>query len=191
MVSRAAARFGLVCLLLVACRSAPARFFVLTAEAEQVPVVEGALPLELALAPVRLPALLDRPQLVTVVEGQERRLTETARWIESLDENVTRVLAENLSRLLGTEQVVRLPTGRRGETYDYTLHVEVLRFDVTPGEQALLEVRWDWEQAGVEGVVPQRERVVVPLTGLSDSDAVAAMSACLAELAERLAAELG
>ncbi len=184
---RRAALFVAAALLLglPGCRSTPARFYVLTAAAPGA-VADNAV--ELALAPVVLPSLLDRPQLVTVDEGHRRSLDEDARWAEQLGDNVTDVLAENLSRLLATERIVRLPAVRR-EPYEHVLHVEVLRFDARPGVSVELEARWTLEGAEWTGAppVPRRASVSVALDGDDDEAVVAGMSAALLELSRVLA----
>jgi len=177
-------------LLLSGCTSAPTRFYVLT-PMQAVVAVDGVEGLSLGIDPLRLPALLDRPHIVTRVDDNERQLAEFARWAEPLDENMTRVLAENLSALLGTEQVVRLPAVRYVRT-DQRLAVQVLRFDATPGETAVLEVRWrlfDSETGAMQ--VTRHESFVAELPGNDHGAAVGAMSEALAALSRAVAAELG
>lgn len=171
-----------------ACRSAPARFYVLTPRAEPTPVRNQV---ELALAPVVLPSLLDRPQLVTVVNGSERHLSEEARWAEDLGDNVTAVVAENLSRLLATERLVRLPAAR-GTPFEHVLHVELLRLDARPGAAVELEARWRLERADrvAPPAVPRRSRVRVELAGDGDEALVEGISQALLELSRELAGGL-
>jgi len=177
-------------LLATSCTSAPTRFYVLT-PLQVGAAIDGADGLSLGVEPLRLPALLDRPNIVTRVDDNERQLAEFARWAEPLDENMTRVLAENLSALLGTEQVVRLPSVRPVRT-DRKLAVNVLRFDATPGEVAVLEVRWRLFDS-VTGVLQftHHESYVTELAGSDHSAAVVAMSESLAALSRAVAAELG
>lgn len=181
---------ALTMLLTSGCTSAPTRFYVLT-PLQDGAAVDGAEGLALGIDPLRLPALLDRPHIVTRVDANERQLAEFARWAEPLDENMTRVLAENLSALLGSEQVVRLPSVRYVHT-DRRLAVDVLRFDATPGETAVLEVRWRLfdSETGVMQFT-RHESYVTELAGGDHSAAVAAMSEALAALSRAVAAELG
>ena len=187
-------RLSLCCLaaallLLSGCTSAPTRFFVLTPMQAGM-AVDGTDGLVLGLDPLSLPALLDRPHIVTRVDDHERQLAEFARWAEPLDENMTRVLAENLSLLLGTEQVLRLPAIRRVNT-DVRLTVDVLRFDATPGEEAVLEVRWRlYDSDTGELRYTRHETYVSALVGEDHAAVVSAMSEALAGLSRAVAAEL-
>jgi len=190
----AARRLSLCCLtaallLLSGCTSAPTRFFVLTPMQAGM-AVDGTDGLVLGLDPLSLPALLDRPHIVTRVGDHERQLAEFARWAEPLDENMTRVLAENLSVLLGTEQVLRLPAVRKVNT-DVRLTVDVLRFDATPGEEAVLEVRWRlYDSDTGELRYTRHETYVSALVGDGHGAVVSAMSDTLAGLSRAVAAEL-
>jgi len=171
------------------CRSANTRFYVLTPSQTGMSADTGE-GLALGVDPVQLPAVLDRPHIVTRVDENERRLAEFARWAEPLDENVTRVLAENLSALLGSERVARLPMARQGAV-DLRLTVEVLRFDAVPGGDAVLEVRWHLYAPGSDSPLHTRhDSFASPSAGVDNGSVVAAMSEALAALSRAIAAEL-
>ena len=55
-------------------------------------------------------------------------LGEFDRWAEPLQDNFARVLAENLARLIPTDQVL-LHAWPRSATLDYQVTVDVLHFD--------------------------------------------------------------
>ena len=61
------------------------------------------------VAAVRLPKYLERPQLVTRSGDNRLQLEEFHQWGGNLGKDLTRVLAENLSRLLGSDAVVAAP----------------------------------------------------------------------------------
>src|SRR3546814_9172147 len=52
------------------------------------------------IGPVTLPKHLDRAEVVTFATPNRLQLAELDRWAEPLDENVARVLGENVSRLV-------------------------------------------------------------------------------------------
>ena len=96
-------------LVLTGCSStSPSRFFVLTSQDR---LVAGHLQSDVSIGvgPIVLPHYLDRPQIVTRTGQNELRLAEFDRWAEPLTENVSRVLTEDLCKLLETEQVSIVP----------------------------------------------------------------------------------
>jgi uncharacterized lipoprotein YmbA len=122
----------------------PTRFYVLNSlystGTEAQPVAK--LPqLNIAIGPIRLPQHLERPQIVTRGEQNEIQVVEFAQWGESLGTNFTRVLAENLSVLLATENVSIFPFIKTMPV-DYQITVDVTRFDGNPGQDARLRARW-------------------------------------------------
>ena len=61
-----------------------------------------------AVGPVAIPDYLDRPQILTRSGPSELQLAEFERWAGSLEKDVSRVLAENLSTLLEKDHVIVL-----------------------------------------------------------------------------------
>jgi uncharacterized lipoprotein YmbA len=91
-------------------RTPEARFFVLRATIPPAPLPAEAQRSEaIGLAAVRVPAHLERPQLVTMTGPSELHLDEYRRWAEPLDQGVARTLLENLSALLPGARVLRSP----------------------------------------------------------------------------------
>lgn len=120
----------------------PSRFYLLTPlqEAEAVQPDSGKA-LSIAVGPVNLPEYLDRPQIVTRFEGNEIRLAEFDRWAEPLGANMTRTIAENLSRLLATDQITLFPW-KGPAPLDCRVAVDVIRFDADELGQITLKACW-------------------------------------------------
>jgi uncharacterized protein len=95
----------------------------------------------IGLGPVTLPKYLDRPQIVTKTSAHEVELAEFHKWAEPLSENVSHVLAENLSALLSTDRIQQYPW-KSSTPVDYQIAVDVLQFDGTMGGEAVLVARW-------------------------------------------------
>lgn len=139
--------WGMFCLSLVSCfggSSKPARFFMLhpmIASSQDALVESGSPVLQVRLEPVAIPRYLNRPQIVTVKDDSEYHLDEFNLWLEPLGDTLTRVLAENLSQLLGRDKIEILTSSRSADT-PVRLTVEVLRLDGRPGKQAVLAARW-------------------------------------------------
>ena len=91
--------------MLAACTtSTPSRFYVLTpgvAGGEGPPIGN----LVVGVGPVRLAAYLERPQLAVRERTNRLNVQEFDRWGGNLEANISWVIAENLSRSLGTESV--------------------------------------------------------------------------------------
>jgi uncharacterized lipoprotein YmbA len=90
---------------------------------------------------VKVPAYLDRNQIVTNLDDIEYRLADFNHWAEPMSDTLTRVLAENLSRMLADRSVLVLPS-TRSIPFDYSVNVEVLRLDGQTGGEATLVARW-------------------------------------------------
>ena len=93
------------------------------------------------VGPIRMALYLDRSDIV-IRDGQNQiRLAEFSQWAGPLQENFSRVLAENLSVLLATDSVGIFP-GTRAMLFDFNVTVNVTRFDGIPGQKADLRARW-------------------------------------------------
>ncbi|MFQ5329820.1 MAG: membrane integrity-associated transporter subunit PqiC [Thermodesulfobacteriota bacterium] len=99
---------------------------------------------------ITLPALLDRPQIVLSTGDNELTFAEFDRWAEPLDENIYRVVTENISILLNTGHVYTYPW-KSSAKIEYRVAIDVIRFDVTADGDTSLVARWtvyggeEWE----------------------------------------------
>lgn len=136
---------SLAALLLIGCSSTPqAEFYTLNSismpQTTANSVVAGQ-PVSVGVGPVAIPEVLDRPQIVTRTGPNKLRIDEFHRWAGRLDEDFARVLAENISLLLPTEQVAVFPWD---VSFDprYQVALNILRFEGRWGKDVLLEVFW-------------------------------------------------
>jgi uncharacterized protein len=124
--------------------SAPSRFYVLSAVSTSEPpqALVGALrEVAIGVGPVELPRYLDRPQMATRAGPYELQFAEFHQWAEPLADNVTRVLSENLSHLLGTDRITTYPWPR-STPVAYQVIVQMTHFEGTLGEQSRLSAQW-------------------------------------------------
>ena len=98
-------------------------------------------PMRLGVGPVYLPAYLDRPQVVTRSGANRMNVSEFDQWAEPLETTFQRVLTENLSDRLDTDQIATLPA-RRNVDLDRQVEVEVTRFDADEAGRVVLDARW-------------------------------------------------
>jgi hypothetical protein len=143
----------------------------------------------IGIGPVYLPDYLQRTQIVTLVPPNEYRLAEFAKWAEPLEENILRVTAENLSRLLGSQRMLIFPWRSRLSP-EYRIRMDIRRFEAVAGEAAHLDVQWsidaDDEKAPRIGYFEGKS----PLEGEGAEAVVAAMSRTLGDFSRRMAQEL-
>ena len=136
-----------ICLGVVACAggpSTPARFFMISPAR---PTLDGQThgaeypAILIGLDPIEIPEYLNRPQIVTHIDGAEYHLDEFNQWLEPLGRNLTRVFAENLSVMLSEDRIDVLSMGRPVDT-DFSINVQIIRLDGKPGEEMVLIARW-------------------------------------------------
>lgn len=93
------------------------------------------------VGPIRMAMYLDRSDVVIRNSQNEVEIADFASWAGPLPENFSRILAENLSLWLNTKKVAIFP-GTKLAFYDYSIGVNVTRFDGRPGGKAHLRARW-------------------------------------------------
>jgi uncharacterized lipoprotein YmbA len=135
---------GVIVTLFVGCGSAPREsFYTLSAGAaaeNEAPAAAKGAP-SIAVGPVSLPDVVDRPQLVVHLAANRVTILEQQRWAEPLKAAIPRIIAENLSQLLGTSKVSAYPQAPVGEP-DYRVHVDIQRFESAPGGPVTVDARW-------------------------------------------------
>ena len=178
--------------LLSACgQSQPSRLYTLSDMAGTVPSETAAEQGRIGLGPVRLPAYLDRPQMVTRQSPYRLEIAEFDRWAEPLKDTVPRILAEDLGFILGSDRVYLVPQ-RRPRDLDLSVSVEFLNFEATAEGAVVLVARWEIFDAEDDALIADG-RTVVERTGAPPGD-YEALTALLSEafgaFAEVLAGEL-
>ena len=125
----------LALLLLAACGSPPReRFYTLDAP-EPPASADGAL--SIAVGPVTIPELVDRPQFVVRVGANQVTIAEQARWAEPLKSAIARVVAANLASALSARAV-----SQRNSEADHRVALDVQRFESGPGDSVLIDAVW-------------------------------------------------
>jgi len=172
-------------------RSDPSRFFTLTAIAQPGTAVAsgpGSSPgVSLGIGPVRLPGYLDHQEIVTRVSQNRIDISEYDRWAEPLDNNFTRVVAQNLSVLLHTDRLIFFPweLNRRP---DYQLTIEVLRCEANSRGEVQLSARWEILDTNKRIPLQAGESNITRQPNASSTDAsVAALSEALGDMSREIA----
>ena len=184
--------FALLALLLSGCgRSQTTVWYQLDAAApRQTADTVVARRMSIGLGPLVLPEIVNRPQIVTRSGASRVELADRHRWAEPLQDNIARVMRDDLAILLVTEQIIFYPWSR-GTGVDYQVKVEIVRFEGQGLEQAELEFLWSVLDREGEIVVPQRRsRQEVPAASADHEGLVKALSEALARCCREIAAEL-
>lgn len=142
----------------------------------------------IGVGPVKFPGYLNRPQIALAVGQGQIHLDEFQRWSEPLEDNFTRVLAENLRRLLPESEVVIHPWRR---SLDVAVQVEITVdvFHATQDGKSLLDAQWLATREGKTGI-PKQSRQQLPAGVSSPAGIVAAQSQALAAFSREIAASL-
>ncbi|MGD9137942.1 MAG: PqiC family protein [Desulfobacterales bacterium] len=139
------------------------------------------------VGPVRMALYLDRTDIVIRDSQNQIRLADFSQWAGPLQENFSRVLAENLSVLLVTHNVGIFP-GTRAMSFDYNVTVDVTRFDGIPGERADLRARWAILDKSRKNMLLKNHSVLTQPTMDDSMEAlIAAESRALADLSREIA----
>jgi len=120
------------------CASPVSRFYTLSATTTSAATSSDV---SVAVGPVSVPAIVDRPEIVVTTGPNQVRLEEFNRWASPLQNSIARVVAENLVGMLGTPQVTLFPQTMSSNA-DYRAAIEVQRFESAPGEAAMLDAAW-------------------------------------------------
>ncbi len=170
-------------------RTASTRFYTLSAIPADEPAVTRRQSLDgmsIGIGPVNLPDYLDRPQIVIRTSANELRLAELDKWAGSLKYAVPRIIADNLSTLLGTDQVYTFPW-KSALAVRYQVIIDIARFDAQMGSHADLEAQWTvFENDGRTPVATQKTKIRKPVTATGFPAVVQAESEVLSELSREI-----
>lgn len=171
-------------------KSQPPRFYTLTAISDEKsgPAVEvQSLHAAIGLGPVRLADYIQQSQIVTRNNGNRIVQAEFDKWSGSLKDNLTNVLAGNISYLLGTDRVFIYPW-RTYMPVDYQVTVDIIRFDGQLGKEVSLVARWSVMRADEKKLFAMKRSEIREAAGREGyEDLVAAQSKAMGSLSREIA----
>lgn len=181
------ASFCTLAALLAGCASTnPSHFYTLSPTA----VAAGAsTQYAVAVGPITVPAVVDRPQIVIRSGPNQVTFAEFNRWASPLKDGIARVVAENLSALLGTPQVTVFPQSVIADA-SYRIVIDVLRFESEPGKAATLDALWTVSSTKDGQSLRRRTTIAEPAHGGDYADLAAAHSRALGQLSAEIAAAI-
>jgi uncharacterized protein len=164
------------------------KFFVLS-PVETDPGSMGSRQILVGLGPIKMPAYLDRQEVVTRVAPNRLELSGGDRWAEPLDSDFTRVLAQNLAAELGTQRITFYPWYNTTRV-DFQIKVNVYRFESDKDGKVDLTAHWQ-VLSGTGKLLIVRDSSYTETAKPGDtSEAAAAMSRALGRLSREIASAI-
>ena len=131
-----------VAALTAGCASPPSHFYTLSRTATPGTTSNATTAdLSVVVGPVSIPAIIDLPQFVVTTGPNQVTLNEYERWASPLQNNISRVVAENLVAILGAPRVSLFQQSLNASA-DYHVAIEVQSFESAPGDAATLNAVW-------------------------------------------------
>ncbi len=168
---------------LAGCASPRTSFYTLTPLAKPAGEAAGY---SVSVGPVSVPELVDRPQIAVRAGAGQVAFDEFNRWGAPLQGEIARVVAADLSAMLGTPYVSVYPV-QAGPGARYRVVIDVTAFESEPGGSAALDAIWSVRPA--EGGAPRSGRTAArePAGEKSYPALVAAHSRTLEKLSGEIA----
>ena len=166
--------------------SPPPRFFTLASEPASAAAATTSV-FTIAVGPVTVPELVDRPQFVLRSAPNAVEIAELARWAAPLKSEIPRVIADHLARLLDGARTWS-SSQRAAGLPDYRVLIDIQRFETTPGEGATLQALWTVRAR--DGAPVSGRSVVNEPAGSGYDELVAAHSRALASASRDIAAAI-
>lgn len=145
--------------------------------------------LSVVVGPVSVPAYIDRAELVFQAGDNEFQVPANVRWIGSLQENISLVLATNLGQILHSGRVrSSLETDSPGS---YQIVLDIRQFHAISGREAILDVSWRIQNGASRTTLSRHTRSFrEPIAGDGYNAVVTAESRLLEQCAEAIAQTL-
>jgi uncharacterized lipoprotein YmbA len=144
----------------------------------------------IGIGPLKFPKILDRPQIVTRPAPGRLDLAEFKRWGGFLKDDFLSVMAENMTTLLGTDQVVIYPWPG-GLNPLVRIEFDVHQFDGKLGDSVVLRVSWILKTPDqTDNTHLKRATIVQPVSGPDYDALVAAKSKALEKLSRMILDEM-
>lgn len=176
-------------LLTSGCASSPqARFYSLTATAAQATLPADRKAPSVTIASVTIPELINRPQMVVRTDGTQVELLETQRWAEPLKTAIPLTIAENISRILGSDRVSSYPQNA-SYAADFKVYLDIQRFESAAGH-VLLDALWTIRRPDEKPSQSGRSKFREKIDGSSYEAMAAAFSTGLGNISNDIALAL-
>ncbi len=137
-----------------------------------------------------LPDYLLRPQMVKRTTTNELQIAEYDRWAEPLENNFSRVLIEDLSSDIPTNNIALFPSETPAIT-NFQVLLEVTEFERNAGGTLTMTARWGVAKGeAINFLMDKRTSYTEQVSGDKFEEIAAAMSKLTGKLSEDIAAEI-
>lgn len=179
---------AVLCIALSGCgKTPPSTFYVLDSANTVELETPLACNLSIGIGPVSIPAYFDRTQLVTRSGKNTITIHEYDRWGDSFKKQLVETLAENLSILLQTSQIVLFPW-ERALRPTYQVFVTLRHFEGEIGKTITLKATWRIiDVASEKTLLVSQYSKRHPVHGNDLNSYVATQSCALADLSHQIA----
>ncbi len=178
----------IICISVMGCQNTtpPVSFYALTPMITSDVLPDGQQTLKdvtIGIGPILFPRTLQRPQIVTRPSPNRLELSEFHRWGGDLKQDFLNILVQNISMIMGSNQVFKYPWSPSFEP-KYRLTLDVNQFDGRLGESVLLNSIWEIKQGkpGKERTEIKRSIIEQPVSGDDYNALVEAKSKALKTL---------
>jgi uncharacterized lipoprotein YmbA len=120
--------------------SRPSRYYLLSSSSSSVKHNEKKH-LKIGINTIKFPDYLQRSPIVTNLNPNQLNIAEFDRWAEPLSDNFSRILAENLVKLIPTDNVMVFPWAEMNG-FDFRITMEVRQFQLYAPSPVILEAYW-------------------------------------------------
>ena len=138
------------------------------------------------VGPVVLEPYLDRPQIVIRGAGHQLELSEFNRWSEPLVDSISRVIIVNLSNMLESTRVFKVPRRNKTIPLEFRIEIDIARFDGTLGGDALLVARWTLYGGQEAALLTKVSIISEPAGGEGFDNLITAQNRCLQKLSQEI-----
>ena len=152
------------------------------------PAIVNPNPLRIGIGPVKIPRLLNRPQIISRKNQSEIEMAEFHQWGGSYKEELIQALSDNLSSLLKTENIEQYPWKISFKPH-YQVRINIERFDGQLGKNVVLKARWRLLKNNQE-ILVKRAVINTPVANNSYNAYVSAQSKALITLSKRIVARI-
>ena len=171
---------------LAGCASSPKAHFYTLSSGAALERSETKTQYTVAIGPVTVPDIIDRPQIVTSSAATQVQLAEQERWASPVKSEISRVIADNLMRQLDGAYVYVYPH-YVSTNPDYQVLLEVQRFDSKLGDAVNVEALWAVRPAQGGVVINGHSAVREPTNGDGYDALVSAHSRALSTVSRDIA----
>jgi uncharacterized lipoprotein YmbA len=140
----------------------------------------------IGIGPVNVEPYLDRPQIVTRGAGHQLELSEFNRWAEPLKDSILRVIGVNLSNMLETTRVFKIPRRNKTILLEFRIEIDIARFDGKLGGDALLVARWTLYGREERALLTKVSIISEPSGGEGYDKLIAAQNRALQQLSQEI-----